>query len=145
MTKSSQATMRIAPGNETEMSSKKELERELWESKARVVSLEEQVVLARLDKQELQLQVNKLQDAVLSIQAPEAYRDQRVKEYEEDSIPVSAEEKEKRDIQAKVYRDYMNGMEGPLFRGPEELDDLLESSLLRGDHSPSSLHGNNES
>lgn len=127
------------------MSSKKELERELWESKARVVSLEEQVVLARLDKQELQLQVNKLQDAVLSIQAPEAYRDQQIKDFEEKSTPISEEEKEKRDIQARVYREYMNGMEGSLFRSAEDLDDLLESSLLRGDHSPGSIHGNNES
>ena len=127
------------------MGSKKELERELWESKARVVSLEEQVVLARLDKQELQLQVNKLQDAVLSIQAPEAYRDQKVKDFEESVTPLSAEEKEKREIQAKVYRDYMNGMEGSLFRSAEDLDDLLESSLLRGNHAPGSIHGNNES
>lgn len=107
--------------------------------------MEEQLVLARLDKQELQLQVNKLQDAVLSIQAPEAYRDQQVKDFEENMTPLSTEEKEKRDIQARVYRDYMNGMEGSLFRSAEDLDDLLESSLLRGNHAPGSIHGNNES
>ena len=127
------------------MPSKKDIERELWEYKGRVKSLEEQLVIARLDKQELQVQVTKLQDGVLSIQAPEAYRDQRVKEYEEQSEPVSAEEVEKRKLQAKVYRDYMNGMEGPLFHNAEEMDDLITSSLLRGDHSPDSLHGSNES
>ncbi len=127
------------------MPSKKDIERELWEYKGRVKSLEEQLVIARLDKQELQVQVTKLQDGVLSIQAPEAYRDQRVKEYEEQSEPVSAEEINKRKLQAKVYQDYINGMEGPLFHSAEEMDDLITRSLLRGDHSPDSLHGNDES
>lgn len=127
------------------MASKKDIERELWEYKAKVKSLEDQLVVARIDKQELQLQVGKLQDAVLSIQAPEAYRDQKVKDYENASEPVSPEETERRRVYAKVYTEYMNGMEGPLFRGPEEMDDLLEASLLRGDHAPGSIHGNNES
>ena len=90
-------------------------------------------------------QISKLQDSLISIRAPDAYRDQQLER--EGPLPgPSPEALERNKITAKFTTDYLNGLEGPLFRSPDDLDDLITTGIIR-DHStvPASTHGNNES
>jgi hypothetical protein len=127
------------------MGAKAELERELIFCKARIESLEEQLRGALAEKQGLFQQVEKLQDSLISVRAPDAYRDQQL-EKEEPRAPMSSDLMERNKITKKFTEDYLNAMEGPLFRTGDELDDLLTTGIIRDtDTTPASLHGNDES
>jgi hypothetical protein len=53
---------------------------------------------------------------------------------------------EKNRITKKFTEDYMNALEQPMFRDGRDLDDLIESGIIRfTDTTPESLHGNDES
>jgi len=127
------------------MGAKAELERELIFCKARIESLEEQLKASQSDKDGLFKQINKLQDSLISIQAPSAYMDQQL-EREGIRPGPSAELLERNKITQEFTTSYMNSMEGPLFRSGDDLDDLITTGIVR-DHSPipDSLHGNDES
>jgi len=127
------------------MSAKAELERELIFCKARIESLEEQLKGARAEKEELFRQIDKLQEALISIQAPDAYRDQQIAK-EPPRPPMSAEAQERNRITKEFMEKYMAGLEGPLFPTPDHLDDLIRTGIIRDkDPVPASLHGNDES
>jgi hypothetical protein len=127
------------------MGAKAELERELIFCKARIEALEEQLRGALAEKQGLFQQVEKLQDSLISVRAPDAYRDQQL-EKEEPRAPMSAELMEKNRITKEFTTDYMNAMEGPLFRSGDDLDGLIQTGIIRDtDMVPSSLHGDEES
>ncbi len=124
---------------------KKETERELVFCQARIESLEEQLKGALAEKAGLFKQVEKLQDSLISVQAPDAYRDQQI-EKEEPRAPMSKEKQERNRLMAETTENYMAAIEGPLFRSGDDLDDLLRTGLIRDtDTSPPSLHGNDES
>ena len=127
------------------MGAKADLERELAFCKGRIQALEEQLVTTQSEKAGLFEQINKLQDSLISVRAPDAYRDQQLER--EGPLPgPSAEMIERNKITAKFTTDYLNNIEGPLFRSPEDIDDLITTGIIR-DHStvPESLHGNDES
>jgi len=124
---------------------KAELERELIFSESKVESLEGQLRTAQADKAELQAQIVKLQDALVSVRAPEAYRDQQIEREEEDRVPMSEEAIKKNRLTQETTTEYMNALEGPLFKDAYALDDLLTTALVRANKGPTSIHGNDES
>ncbi len=127
------------------MGAKAELERELVFCQARVEALEEQLRGALAEKQGLFQQVEKLQDSLISIRAPDAYRDQQL-EKEEPRAPMSPETLERNRVTKDFTEKYMSALEGPLFRDGNDLDDLLTTSIVRDtDMVPESIHGNDES
>lgn len=108
------------------------LKAELLESRNREGKLNEQVV--------------RLQDGLMAIRAPEAYRDMRMDARE---TPISAEQlesmKKHQEIQ-KTRERYVRAMEGDVIKTKEDLDDLMNTVLLNGNNVGSkSLHGNSES
>jgi hypothetical protein len=124
---------------------KGDIERELAFSEAQVASLEGQLRAVQADKAELQAQVTKLQDALVSIRAPEAYRDQQIEKEDEDREPMSQETLDKNRITQEVTTEYMNSLEKPLFKDAYDLDNLLTTAIVRSNKGPVSLHGNDES
>ena len=127
------------------MGAKAELERGLIFCKARIEALEEQLRGALAEKEGLFKQVEKLQDSLISVRAPDAYRDQQL-EKEEPRPPMSPELQEKNRITKEFTENYLNAMEGPLFRSGDDLDDLASTGIIRyTDTTPASLHGNDES
>ena len=127
------------------MGAKAELERELIFCKARLEAVEEQLKGANVRADTLLQQVEKLQDSLISVRAPDAYRDQQL-EKEEPRAPMSPEMQERNRVTKKFTEDYMNALEQPMFRDGNDLDDLITSGIVRfTDTTPSSLHGNDES
>ncbi len=128
------------------MRRKADIERELTFSEAQVTLLEGQLQAAQADKAELQAQVTKLQDALVSVRAPEAYRDQQIEREEEDHVPMSQDAMDKNRITQEVTTEYLNSLEKPLFKDAYDLDDLLTTAIVRSSKTgPVSLHGNDES
>jgi hypothetical protein len=124
---------------------KKETERELVFCQARIEALEEQLKGALAEKAGLFQQIEKLQDSLISIRAPEAYQDQQLAK-EEPRAPMSDELQKRNRIMAETTEKYMAAIEEPLFRSADDLDDLLRTGLIRDtDTTPPSLHGNDES
>ncbi len=127
------------------MGAKAELERELIFCKARIEALEEQLRGALAEKQGLFLQVEKLTDSLISVRAPDAYRDQWL-DKQEPTAPLSKDRLERNRITKEFTEQYMNAMEKPMFQSGEDLDDLLTTGIIRDtDITPESLHGNDES
>jgi uncharacterized coiled-coil protein SlyX len=127
------------------MGAKADLERELAFCRGRIEALEQQLTAAQTEKTVLFEQINKLQDSLISVRAPDAYRDQQIEK--EGPLPGPSQETiDRNKITQKFTTDYLNGMEGPLFKSAEDLDDLITTGIIR-DHSsvPGSLHGNEES
>lgn len=124
---------------------KKDTERELIFAQARIESLEEQLRNAMADKAGLTEQITKLQDSLISVKAPEAYRDQQLEREDDGTPPVSAETLERNRITQKVTTEYLRGLEEPMFRDGHDLDDLLTTGIIRDVKPPASLHDNEES
>jgi len=127
------------------MGKSKEIERELIFCQAKIESLEEQLRTAHADKEVLVEQINRLQDALISVRAPEAYRDQIIEREDARRVPIDPEVLERNRITKEVTEAYLNGMERPLFRTGDDMEDLLTTSLLRHHKPAASLHGNDES
>jgi len=123
----------------------KETERELIFCQAKIERLEEQLKEAALDKIVLRQQISNLQEALISIRAPEAYRDQAMERIDSKRTPMSQEELERRRIESNVTTQYLNGLERPLFTSGEDLEDMLSVGLIRTQKGVDSLHGNEES
>ena len=127
------------------MGAKADLERELAFCRGRIEALEQQLTTTQTEKAGLFEQINKLQDSLISVRAPDAYRDQQLER--EGPLPgPSAETIERNKITQEFTTQYLNGLEGPLFKSGEDLDDLITTGIIR-DHStvPESIHGNDES
>ncbi len=127
------------------MRTKGVIERELIFSEAKVESLEVQLQAAHADKDELKAQIDKLQDALVSVRAPEAYRDQQIEKDEANRTPISDETLERNKLIQKTTTEYINGLEGPLFKSWDDMEDLLAHGMLQDVKGPGSLHGNDES
>jgi chromosome segregation ATPase len=124
---------------------KKDVERELAVAETRIESLLERLGVVQDEKSELMSQIGKLQDALISVRAPAAYMDQQEEKYEAKQPKLSPETLEKNRITKEFTEDYLAGLEGPLFRSPDDLDDLLVSGIVSEVQPPTSLHGNDES
>ena len=127
------------------MGAKADLERELAFCKGRIEALEEQIKATQADKAGLHDQISKLQDSLISVRAPDAYRDQQL-EREGPVTGPSSDTIERNRIHQEVTTKYLNGMEGALFRDANDIDELITTGIVR-DHSTvsPSLHGNEES
>ena len=127
------------------MGAKAELEKELAFCKGRIEALEQQLAANQTEKLVQLEQINKLQDSLISVMAPDAYRDQQI-EKEGPLTGPSAETIERNRIHQEVTTKYLNSMEEPLLRTGEDLDDLISSGIIRyTDTTPKSIHGNDES
>ena len=124
---------------------KKDTERELIRAEAKIETLQALLDSAQADREELKAQVTKLQDALVSARAPEAYRDQQLAREEEKRVPMDPEVVERNKLIQDTTTEYMSGLEKPLFRDANDLDDLLSRALMRNVEPPASLHGNDES
>jgi peptidoglycan hydrolase CwlO-like protein len=127
------------------MRGKKDIERELIHAEAKIETLQALLDSAQADRVELKSQVTKLQDALVAAQAPEAYRDQQLAREEEDRIPMSQEAMDRNKLIQDTTTEYIAGLEKPLFRDANDLDDLLARSAMRAIKPPASLHRNEES
>jgi chromosome segregation ATPase len=124
---------------------KGDIERELAFAEAKVEALTMQLRAVQEEKLELKTQVDKLQDALISVRAPAAYLDQQEEKYEANRPKISEETLEKNRVFKEVQELYIQGMEGSLLRTPEDLDDLLVSGIVSEHKPPASLHRNDES
>lgn len=108
------------------------LKAELSESRNREAKLNEQVI--------------RLQDGLMAIRAPEAYRDMR-SDARETTVPAEVIEAQKKYMQEQKFRErYVRAMEGDVIQTKEDLDELMNTVLMRGNNVGSkSLHGNTES
>jgi peptidoglycan hydrolase CwlO-like protein len=124
---------------------KGDIERELIHAEAKIDTLQALLDSAQADRGELKSQVTKLQDALVAARAPEAYRDQQIAREDENRAPVDPELIERNKLIQKTTTEYMSGLEKPLFKSADDLDDLLARSLMRNAEGPASLHRNDES
>jgi len=127
------------------MLGRKDVERELIFAEAKIESLKDQLTIATATISELKGQIERLQDALISVRAPEAYRDQQIEKDDRARIPVSQEVVDRNKVYIDTTKEYLNSIEQPLIRHPDELDDLIAHALLQDHKGPTSLHGNNES
>jgi chromosome segregation ATPase len=127
------------------MRGKREIERELVFAEAKVEALTAQLGAVQDEKSELKAQIDKLQDALISVRAPAAYLDQQDAKYQASLPEISEETLEKNKVAKEVTEGYLRHMEGNLFNSPEDLDDLLVSGILSEHKPPTSIHGNSES
>ena len=96
------------------------------------------------DKRELSSKVDKLMEALIAKEAPEAYSDIREDRREERLTPEDLAERERRQKEARLLSQYEQQIEQPLFRTAEE----MMTSLSRASVEPpgaQSIHGNEES
>ena len=98
----------------------------------------------REEKQVIQQQLFNLQDGLMSIRAPEAYRDQR-----SDSVHVEIDGEKQAEMSRdeSIRQEYIKALEGPVFRSPEDIETLLGTAFLSDGIgiAEQSLHENNES
>lgn len=112
---------------------------------SQVDTLELRLSDSREENKELRSMLSRAQDALIAKEAPEAYRDQKVAEYEAAHEPTEEEKEEsrKRRIIADMHSQHLDNLEGPLFKNAEEMISML--SYVEGVPEPASLHGNSES
>ena len=128
------------------MPTKADLEEQVQLYKEQMTFLREQLEDAREERNEYRLQVDKLQDALINIRAPDAYRDMKADELAPEEYITDVARSRQQQLQEATGR-IMRQIEEPLFVDGNDLDDLLMTALNR-DSVPSeavSIHGNNES
>lgn len=125
---------------------KAELSEMLGAYREQIDFLKAELEEARKRENKLNEQVQRLQDGLMAVRSPEAYRDWRA---DSSSPTISQEQQEfinkEREI-IKIQSQYAKAMEGDIFRSREDIEDLMNSVLLSGEKPGSrSLHGNDES
>ena len=125
---------------------KQEIGEVLEAYKSQISFLKEELIQARAREEKLTNQVEKLQDGVMAVRAPEAYRDMRADERE---VTITADQAE---FQKKAYQirrireSYIQSIEGNALKTGEDLDAMMESVITRGHVMQSkSPHQNSES
>lgn len=125
---------------------KSELGEMLAAYKEQIAFLKAELEEARKREEKLNGQVNRLQDGLMNIRSPEAYRDMKV---DFNAPTTTAEQAEARAREAKqltIREQYVRAMEGDIFKSKEDIEDLMNTVLLAGNKVGSkSLHGNSES
>jgi len=114
--------------------------------KEQITLLKEQLAEAKQREDKLTAQVERLQDGVMAIRSPDAYKDMRsdAREY---TVPEGYVEAQKKDMQLRRIREsYLRAMEGNALQTGEDLDIMIQSVISRGHVAQSkSPHGNAES
>jgi len=125
---------------------KQELGEMLAAFKEQIAFLKAELEEARKREEKMNTQVIRLQDGIMNIRAPEAYRDMRL-----DSREVSVTEEQQKAVdhamaKRKVQESYIRAMEGEIITSAQDLEDMMNSVLLKGNTvGTKSLHGNTES
>lgn len=123
---------------------KKDQEEIIQVYKDRAEELKVQLFAEREINQELRSQIKSLQDGLLNLAAPQAYQDLQA----DKGIPspeVSDDEKKRIATVREIQESHLNNIEKPLFTSPEDMIDLLSSSLMSEVGETESLHNNSES
>jgi len=121
----------------------KQVEELLQIYKDQVEFFKNQVEVLREEKAELQKQISNLQEGLMCIRAPEAY-----KELKQDGLPfesMTQEEKTHMRIYQEFLPNHLKRIEGPMFESPDEMITSLGSVISEGGLKSESLHNNNES
>jgi hypothetical protein len=108
--------------------------------------LREQLVEKREEIVELKVTLARTQDALIAKEAPEAYRDhiiEREQAVDENLTPEQQSAIEINRIESRAAEELIANMEGPLFKGAEDMISML--SAPTGPPATESLHGDGES
>jgi hypothetical protein len=112
---------------------------------AQVETLELRLTDSRDDNKELRAMLARAQDALIAKEAPEAYRDHKIAEYEANHEMTEAEIEAvaKQKLRSDTNRQYLEQIEQPMFKSPEDMIEIL----TRPQQVPTdgSLHENSES
>ena len=123
------------------------------ELQARIIELEKQVAVKDEllgqktgEVDHLRKQVERLQDAVLAVQHPTAYRQLKDDEYaaaepEGGFLELSAEQQQRQDVHQK----YLQQIEEPTFIDADDMIEGLKFLSGKGSLESKSVHGNDES
>lgn len=113
---------------------------------AKLEMREERLTEQAEEIRELRAMVARTQDALVAKEAPEAYRDGKIAEAEAAAEDLSPEEeKRQREImlRAETNARYIEEIEGPLFKDPQDMIDMLTRPTTVPEQG--SLHNNGES
>ena len=111
--------------------------------KDQVEFFKNQVVNLKEEKELLQKQNFNLQDALVAIRSPEAYRD-----LQRDNVPINpliAEEMKKQQVYATYLPKYLKTLEGPTFENVDDMIKTLGGVISEEGIKSESIHGNTES
>lgn len=129
----------------------KEMKSDILVAKAAAQEVEIRMLREQLDDKkeevrDLKESLRRTQDALIAKESPEAYRDQVVAHEQAISENLTDEQRSAIEItraEARAAEEYISQIEGPLFRGPEDMISMLQRP--QGPPTASSLHGDNES
>lgn len=128
---------------------KKDLEEAVALYKEQIDFFKKQNQILLDEKEKYRLNVEKLQDALINIRAPEAYADYRADMADITGIPEDEPKDRERIRQVKQIQDtFLRSMEQPLFAGiknAEEMEELLAPALSQHAGETPSIHDNEES
>ena len=122
---------------------KKEFDEILGIYKDQLNLFKEQVLQRREEKDILQDQNFRLQDGLLSIRAPDAYREALIDR--QPPIEIDEEQREHQTQVRDIRDEYMRELEKPLFSNADDMLMHLSGALSEGAMETKSLHGNEES
>jgi hypothetical protein len=112
---------------------------------AQVENLELRLTDRSQENKDLRNMLSRAQDALIAKEAPEAYRDQKIEEYEANHEMTDEEKEQQRKdrLRAETNATYLENIEQPLFKSADDMIDIL----TRTDSAPeaASLHNNGES
>jgi hypothetical protein len=97
---------------------------------------------------DLRAQLKNTQEALVAKQSPDAYREQKLAEYEANMPEPTEEQKEAARVQrirAEAAGNYISEMEAPLFKDRDDMISLLTKRVGAPLSDSPSLHGNDES
>lgn len=128
--------------------SKDDLEARILQLEKDLAVKEELLTRSNSEVDHLRQQVNRLQDAIIAVQHPEAYRELKDDQLlEEGDVGLESlgtpEERTKLTREAEVQRRYMEMVEGPTFRDADEL--YHDLGRMIGTPENESIHDNSES
>jgi regulator of replication initiation timing len=124
---------------------KKEMDEFIQLYKDQLEFYREQLETLRTENEQLRQQNFSLQDGLLNVRAPEAYRDLQADRAPADGLTI--EEKEKRRVYNEEVAAHLQNLERPTFESPDDFSYFMGRVLNeKGPEVGSeSLHGNDES
>jgi cell division protein FtsB len=101
----------------------------------------EEYLKAEVDR--LQAQIERLQDALIAKESPEAYRDMLMTKLDDEASTASTANMDRLREESEVIQQIAAGMEKPVFNDAEDMVSKL--SQIVGVNMPGSVHDNEES
>ena len=92
----------------------------------------EQIESLKAEVSELKAEKDKLLDALLSVKTPEAYKEMRSDIRETKNTPeIDPTDIERLKIHEETTKKWFEGLEAPVFRGPDEMVGMLDKWLTK--------------